>query len=67
MAEGNTDRLWTADEVADFLGLHVQTVYSKAQAGEIPSFKIGSKRRFRRSEIEAWVDAQAAAAETEVA
>ena len=59
MTEGNSDdRLWTAEEVARFLGMHVQTVYLKANAGEIPSLKIGTKRRFRREQIEAWVAEQ---------
>lgn len=59
MAEGNEDRLWTAEEVARFIGLHVQTVYQKAIAGDIPSIKVGTRRRFRRADIEAWVAVQA--------
>lgn len=58
--EGNDGprRLWTAEDVAEFLGLHPQTVYAKANRGEIPSFKVGVKRRFRPEEIEAWLDSQ---------
>lgn len=56
------ERLWTAEEVATLLGLHVQTVYEKAKAGEIPSLKLGAIRRFRPSEIQAWIDAKAKAA-----
>ena len=55
------ERLWIAEDVAEFLGIHVQTVYRKARTGEIPSLKVGGARRFRRSEIEQWVNAQAAA------
>lgn len=51
--------LWTAERVASYLGLHPQTVYAKARAGEIPSLKIGRALRFRPEEIEAWVDEQA--------
>jgi excisionase family DNA binding protein len=60
MTDSNhADRLWTADEVAAFVGLHVQTVYAKANAGEIASIKIGNRRRFRRRDVEAWIEAQA--------
>lgn len=52
------DRLWTAEEVAEYLGMHPQTVYAKARKGEIPSLKIGQARRFRPEEIDEWVDDQ---------
>ena len=42
----NGERLWTAEDVAEYLGMHVQTVYAKARLGEIPSVKIGNARRF---------------------
>lgn len=58
-----SEPLWTADEVARFLGLHPQTVYEKSRLGEIPSIKLGSRLRFRPAEIRAWVDAQAKPAE----
>ncbi len=45
--------LWTAEDVARYLNLHVQTVYERARNGTIPSHKYGPTRRFRRSEIEA--------------
>jgi excisionase family DNA binding protein len=32
--------------------------YAKAEAGEIPSFKLGKYRKFRLSEVEAWIEAQ---------
>lgn len=58
-ARNELEGLWTADEVAAFVGLHVQTIYEKARLGEIPSLKIGRVLRFRPSEIQAWVNAQA--------
>lgn len=48
--------LWTADQVAAYVGLHPQTVYAKARAGEIPSLKIGRALRFRPAEIDQWVE-----------
>jgi len=61
-ARNEPEPLWTAEDVAGFLGIHVQTVYAKARSGELPSFKVGGARRFRRSNIEAWLDSQATAA-----
>jgi len=49
--------LMTVDEVAEYLGLHPQTVYAKSRSGEIPSLKIGSRLRFRRSDVREYVDA----------
>lgn len=64
-AERNAmEPLLTADEVAPLLGLHVQTVYAKAKAGEIPSVKVGSRRRFRPADIRALMTPPAAAAKT---
>ena len=55
--------LWTAEQVASYVGVHVQTVYSKAASGEIGSLKIGRGLRFRPSDIEVWLEAQQPAAE----
>lgn len=52
------NRLLTVNDVARWLGLHVITVYRKAKAGEIPSTLVGSARRFRRSDIEAYLTRQ---------
>lgn len=48
-----TERLVTARDVADHLGFSLNTVYALAQKGEIPvAVKVGSKIRFRLSEVE---------------
>jgi len=58
----------TLDEVAAFLKAGKRTVYRFAQNGEIPAFKLGGTWRFRRSELERWIDQnsnQRAASKTE--
>jgi len=55
----NEDRLWTAEEVAAYLGLHPQTVYTKSRLGEIPSFKIGRALRFKPTEVREWAEQNA--------
>lgn len=49
--------IMTLEEVARYLRLSVQTVYKKAQHGEIPAAKIGKEWRFRRSILDEWLDA----------
>jgi len=46
----------TLEEVADYLRVSERTVYDWAHKGEIPCGKIGTTWRFKRSEIEKWVD-----------
>jgi excisionase family DNA binding protein len=46
----------TLKEVALYLHLHERTIYNWAQAGSIPAAKLGGTWRFRKSEIDAWVE-----------
>ena len=46
----------TLDEVAAFLKAGKRTVYRFAQNGDIPAFKVGGTWRFRRSDLERWID-----------
>ena len=50
------DPILTIDEVAKYLRVSERTVYDWAQRGEIPSGKIGTVWRFKKSEIESWVN-----------
>lgn len=50
------DTILTIDEVAKYLRVSERTVYEWAQKGEIPSGKIGTVWRFKKSEIERWVN-----------
>jgi excisionase family DNA binding protein len=49
------EALLTARQVAEYLGLRENWVYDRAIAGDLPSYKLGGSRRFRSSEIEAWL------------
>ena len=46
----------TLEEVADYLRVSERTVYDWANKGEIPCGKLGTTWRFKRSDVEAWVD-----------
>ncbi|MCP3968124.1 MAG: PTS transporter subunit EIIA [Lentisphaerae bacterium] len=48
--------IMTIEEVASYLRVSERTVYDWAQKGEIPCGKLGTAWRFKRKDIEAWVD-----------
>jgi excisionase family DNA binding protein len=50
--------LVTVEEAAEFLGVRVGTVYLWAESERIPSYKVGNLRRFRLSELEAYLHAR---------
>jgi excisionase family DNA binding protein len=49
------DRLLTAEEIAERLGVKTQWVWAQARAGRIPHVRLGRYRRFRESAVEAWL------------
>ena len=49
------DEIMTVKELAEYLKLNFQTVYRKAQNGEIPGSKIGRGWRFQKSVIDRWL------------
>ena len=56
-----TERLLTARELGELLGLSAGTVLDRFEREEIPGFrlyggKVGAPVRFRWSEIEAWLE-----------
>jgi excisionase family DNA binding protein len=49
---------WRVRQVADYLSVNDRTVYRMAERGELPAFKVGDAWRFRRDDIDAWIDRQ---------
>ncbi len=52
------DEILTIKEVAAYLKLTEKTAYRLAAEGDIPGFKVGGSWRFKRREIENWIDEQ---------
>ena len=48
--------IMTIDEVAAYIRVSERTVYDWAQKGELPGGKLGTTWRFKRDEIEKWVN-----------
>lgn len=51
-----TDQILTLKEVAAYLKLAEKTAYKLAAEGKLPGFKVGGSWRFRREDIERWID-----------
>jgi len=58
------DSILTIEEVAKYLRVSERTVYDWAQRGEIPSGKIGTVWRFKKGEIEKWVNERLSSSKT---
>lgn len=53
------ERLLTAKELAELFGCRLNTIYELAGHGDLPSYRVGGVgRRFRESEVEAWLEQQ---------
>ena len=53
-----SSELMSLPQVARYLGMAERTIYLWAQQGRIPAFKLGASWRFRKSEIDAWLETQ---------
>ena len=50
----NPNEIMTLEEVAEYLRLKPQTIYSWAQEKKIPAAKLGKEWRFKKSIIDKW-------------
>jgi excisionase family DNA binding protein len=55
----NDDQVLTIKDIAAILKLAEKTVYSMAQEGELPAFKIRGQWRTRRIDFDRWIAARA--------
>lgn len=52
------EEILTIQEVAQLLKVADKTIYSMAQKGGLPAFKVGGLWRFRRQDLDAWITAR---------
>lgn len=52
------DKILTIKEVAEYLRLVEKTVYRLASERKIPAFKVGGSWRFKKAEIDKWIEQQ---------
>ena len=55
------DEILTIQEIATFLKIKEKTAYDLAAKGKLPGFKVGGAWRFKRSQLNEWIDQQATA------
>jgi excisionase family DNA binding protein len=48
--------IMTIREIAEYLKLTEKTAYRLTAEGKIPGFKVGGAWRFKRSDIDAWIE-----------
>jgi excisionase family DNA binding protein len=54
-----TDEVFlTTEEVLEYLQVNLRTVYRLIKAGKIPAVRVGRQWRFRKRDIDSWLDSQ---------
>jgi len=54
----NDTMIMTLEEVAAYLRVKPQTIYTWAQEGKIPAAKLGKEWRFKKSMVDKWFNEQ---------
>jgi excisionase family DNA binding protein len=52
------DTFLTTEEVLEYLQVNLRTVYRLIKAGRIPAVRVGRQWRFRKGDLDAWLDNQ---------
>lgn len=53
-----TDEILNIQEVAKYLKLNEKATYRLASEKKLPGFKVGGSWRFKRSDLEYWIEEQ---------
>lgn len=48
----------TTDEVLSYLKVTPRTIYRLIRSGELPALRVGRQWRFRRTDLDAWLERQ---------
>ena len=61
-SEGINSAFLTTEEVLGCLKVNPRTIYRLIKSGELPAVRIGRQWRFRRSDLDEWIDRHRTAA-----
>ena len=61
------DVFLTTEEVLEYLQVNLRTVYRLIKAGKIPAVRIGRQWRFRKVDLDTWLDSQRTTPASDVA
>ena len=64
MMADTPDQAMTVRDVAIYLNVDEKTVYRLVKRGDLPGFKVAGAWRFKRSDLDCWIDLQKTAART---
>ncbi|HEX5069809.1 MAG TPA: response regulator [Vicinamibacterales bacterium] len=56
------DQLMTTEQVLEYLHLNLKTVYRLINAGKLPAVRVGRQWRFKKRDLDAWLNSGAPAA-----
>jgi len=48
----------TVRQVAEYLNVDTKVIYRLVKAGDLPGFKVAGTWRFKRDDIDSWIEAQ---------
>ena len=48
--------LFDIKQISNYLSIKEKTIYEKVESGEIPHYKIGRLLRFKKEEIDKWLE-----------
>jgi len=51
-----TEPTLTIKELAKYLNVTERTIYNLLERGELPGFKVGANWRFRKEDIDKWIE-----------
>ena len=54
----NEHSFLTTEEVLTYLKVNPRTIYRLIRTGELPAVRIGRQWRFRRADLDLWLDRQ---------
>ena len=52
------ERLMSIEEICEYLGFSIYTIYAWVKKEKIPCHKVGRLLKFRKNEIDEWVSKQ---------
>src|SRR3954454_3234528 len=58
MGDGRGEGFLTTEECLDSPQVNLRTVYRLIKAGKIPAVRVGRQWRFRKHDIDAWLESQ---------
>lgn len=63
MMADTLDQAMTVRDVAGYLNVDEKTVYRLVKRGDLPGFKVAGAWRFKRADLDSWIDQQKKAAQ----